>query len=202
IGQLPAALESWFVPSEVLNVLFPLTTVLATLCLVLNVSCLLLCLLHGYLSVELCRGQPGSARADWFLDSQKVRHAAIGLFCCGVCLYLTGKGSAHPPPAQPTLAIYIPLRFRGAAGIAGACVLASGVIVLLVTVTHALLRVLRLSRHSRPEASHSPHEDDSAQQGESSASDLQGRDGAVSRPRPEIHRAFSFPAFLESKSQL
>uniref|UniRef100_A0A803W3A9 Uncharacterized protein n=1 Tax=Ficedula albicollis TaxID=59894 RepID=A0A803W3A9_FICAL len=72
--------------------LVPVSAVLAALCLVLNVSCFLLCLLHGYFSTELCRGQPGTERADWFLlDSRSVRHAALGLFCCGVCLYLTGN---------------------------------------------------------------------------------------------------------------
>ncbi|NXM68539.1 TM221 protein, partial [Serilophus lunatus] len=178
-------------PELVAEVLLPVSAVLAALCLVLNVSCLLLCLLHGYFSTELCRGQPGADRADWFLlDSRTVRHAAIGLFCCGVSLYLTA------------LAIYMLLLFELEAGIASACILSSGIIVLLITVTHTLLRVSRLSRHSRPEAPHSLYENDSAQHQESPASDLQGKDGAASRPRPDIPRAFSFPVFLERKSQL
>ncbi|XP_033367420.1 transmembrane protein 221-like [Parus major] len=94
IFQLPsgrAAAGTGALPEPVAAALLPVSAVLAALCLVLNVSCLLLCLLHGYCSTELCRGQPGSERADWFLlDSRSVRHAAIGLFCCGVCLYLTG----------------------------------------------------------------------------------------------------------------
>ncbi|NXS12609.1 TM221 protein, partial [Neodrepanis coruscans] len=98
----------------------------------------------------------------------------------------------------PALAIYMLLLFELEAGIASACILSSGIIVLLITVTHTLLRVSRLSRHGRPEAPHSLYENDSAQHGESSASDLQGK----SLPRPDIHRAFSFPSFLERKSHL
>ncbi|NXX99899.1 TM221 protein, partial [Centropus bengalensis] len=135
-------------------------------------------------------------RADWFLlDSRTVRHAAIGLFCCGVSLYLTGKCSfSH------SLAIYMLLLFELEAGIASACILSSGVIVLLITVTHALVRASQISRRSRSEISHTLYENDSAQQGESSTSDLNNKN--VAAPRPEIHREFSFPPFLERKSQL
>lgn len=49
-------------PEPAAAVLLPVSAVLAALCLVLNVSCLLLCLLHGYFSTELCRGQPGPDR--------------------------------------------------------------------------------------------------------------------------------------------
>ncbi|NWU90945.1 TM221 protein, partial [Upupa epops] len=134
-------------------------------------------------------------RADWFLlDSRTVRHAAIGLFCCGVSVYLTGKC-----PLPTTLAIYMLLLFDLEAGIASACILSSGIIVLLITVTHALLRAAQASRHSHPELSHTLYENDSAQHGESSASDLNNR--AAPRPRPEIHREFSFPPFLERKPE-
>ncbi|NXC48735.1 TM221 protein, partial [Penelope pileata] len=176
--------------------------VLAALCLVLNVSCLLLCLLHGYFSTELCRGQPGPERADWFLlDSRTVRHAAIGLFCCGVSAYLTGKCPLPSSTAQP-LAIYMLLLFELEAGIASACILSSGIIVLLVTVTHALVRASQLSRRSRSEPSHTLYENDSAQHSEAPASDLNNKNVAAPRPRPEIHREFSFPPFLERKAQL
>ncbi|NXL06286.1 TM221 protein, partial [Mesembrinibis cayennensis] len=143
-------------------------------------------------------------RADWFLlDSRTVRHAAIGLFCCGVSVYLTGKCSF--PPAQLSrepLAIYMLLLFELEAGIASACILSSGIIVLLITVTHALVRASQVSRRSRSEVSHTLYENDSAQHGESSASDLNNKTMAAPRPRPEIHREFSFPPFLERKSQL
>ncbi|XP_075592375.1 transmembrane protein 221 [Balearica regulorum gibbericeps] len=178
-------------PEPAAAVLLPVSAVLAALCLVLNVSCLLLCLLHGYFSTELCRGQPGPDRADWFLlDSRTVRHAAIGLFCCGVSVYLTA------------LAIYMLLLFELEAGIASACILSSGIIVLLITVTHALVRASQVSHRSRSEVSHTLYENDSAQHGESSTSDLNNKNSAAPRPRPEIHREFSFPPFLERKSQL
>ncbi|XP_010181751.1 PREDICTED: transmembrane protein 221, partial [Mesitornis unicolor] len=129
--------------------------------------------------------------ADWFLlDSRTVRHAAIGLFCCGVSVYLTA------------LAIYMLLLFELEAGIASACILSSGIIVLLITVTHALVRASQASRCSRSEVSHTLYENDSAQHGESSASDPNKKNTAASWPRPEIHREFSFPSFLEQKSQL
>lgn len=49
-------------PEAAAAALLPVSAVLAALCLVLNVSCLLLCLLHGYFSTELCRGQAGTDR--------------------------------------------------------------------------------------------------------------------------------------------
>lgn len=49
-------------PEPVAAALVPVSAVLTALCLVLNVSCFLLCLLHGYFSTELCRGQPGTER--------------------------------------------------------------------------------------------------------------------------------------------
>ncbi|NXR06434.1 TM221 protein, partial [Semnornis frantzii] len=126
-------------------------------------------------------------RADWFLlDSRSVRHAAIGLFCCGVSVYLT-------------LAIYMLLLFELEAAIASACILSSGIIVLLISVTHSLLRASQASRRGRSDLSHTLYENDSAQQGESSSSDLNNKN--VASARPEIHREFSFPPFLQRKSQ-
>ncbi|NXA78277.1 TM221 protein, partial [Thryothorus ludovicianus] len=174
-------------PEPVAAVLLPVSAVLAALCLVLNVSCLLLCLLHGYCSTELCRGQPGPERADWFLlDSRSVRHAAIGLFCGGLCLYLTGK----------SLALFMLLLFEPEAAISSACILTSGILVLLISVLHALLRasqISRISRISRSEPSQALYENDSAQ--------LSHQDAAPARPRPQIHREFSFPNFPEGKSR-
>ncbi|NXA01738.1 TM221 protein, partial [Nesospiza acunhae] len=177
-------------PEPVAAAVLPVSAVLAALCLVLNVSCLLLCLLHGYFSTELGRGQPGPERALWFLlDSRSVRHAAIGLFCCGLCLYLTGK----------SLALFMLLLFELEAGIASACILTSGILVLLISLLHALLRASHISQISRisrgSEPSQALYENDSAQP------DLDKNSAAPPRPRPEIHREFSFPPFLEGKSQ-
>uniref|UniRef100_A0A8C0FEU3 Transmembrane protein 221 n=1 Tax=Bubo bubo TaxID=30461 RepID=A0A8C0FEU3_BUBBB len=142
-------------------------------------------------TTEACIFLTCFGRADWFLlDSRTVRHAAIGLFCCGVSVYLTA------------LAIYMLLLFELEAGIASACILSSGIIVLLITVTHALVRASQVSRRGRSEVSHTLYENDSAQHGESSTSDLNNKNVAEPRPRPEIHREFSFPPFLERKSQL
>ncbi|KAJ7397857.1 hypothetical protein BTVI_131264 [Pitangus sulphuratus] len=58
------------------------------------------------------------------------------------------------------------------AGIPAACILFSGILALLLTVSHALLGALRVTRHSPPGTSHSPYEYDLAQQGPSSGSDL------------------------------
>uniref|UniRef100_A0A8C3UDH2 Uncharacterized protein n=1 Tax=Catharus ustulatus TaxID=91951 RepID=A0A8C3UDH2_CATUS len=88
-------------PEPVAAALVPVPAVLAALCLVINVSCFLLCLLHGYFSTELCRGHSLSPRAGWFLlHSRSVRHVALGLFCCGLCLYLTGECSTIPSAPQ------------------------------------------------------------------------------------------------------
>ncbi|NXV56994.1 TM221 protein, partial [Molothrus ater] len=151
-------------PEPVAAAVLPVSAVLAALCLVLNVSCLLLCLLHGYCSTELGRGRPGPERAVWFLlDSRSIRHAAIGLFCCGVCLYLTGKAPlCSAPPAA--LALLMLLLFEPQAGIASACVLTSGILVLLLSLLHALLRASRAAQISRgPEPPQALHENGSAQ---------------------------------------
>ncbi|KYO18325.1 transmembrane protein 221 [Alligator mississippiensis] len=180
------------VPEGAAAVLLPLSAALAALCLVLNLSCLLLCLLHGYCSAELCRGDAEPDRADWFLlDSRTVRHVAVGLFCCGVSIYLTA------------LAIYMLLLFEMETGITGACILSSGILVLLITVTHALVRAKQVARRGRTQLSHTLYENDSAQHGEVPARHLNNsKNVAVPRPRPEIHREFSYPPFLERKAPL
>ncbi|XP_039909956.1 transmembrane protein 221 [Hirundo rustica] len=188
-GAAPGAgAGSGALPEPVAAALLPVSAALAALCLVLNLSCLLLCLLHGYFSTELCRGQPGPERADWFLlDSRSVRHAAIGLFCCGLCLYLTA------------LALFTLLLFQLEAGIASACILTSGILVLLISVLHALLRASQISQISQRSPSESPqalYENDSAQAGD--APDFNNK---TSAPPREIHREFSFPPFPEGKSR-
>ncbi|NXE30160.1 TM221 protein, partial [Ardeotis kori] len=175
-------------PEPAAAVLLPVSAALAALCLVLNSIGVFPVLRPGPGEDTDLSFSPLCCRADWFLlDSRTVRHAAIGLFCCGVSVYLT-------------LAIYMLLLFELEAGIASACILSSGIIVLLITVTHALVRASQVSRRSRSEVSHTLYENDSAQHGESSTSELNNKNMAA--PRPEIHREFSFPPFLEQKSQL
>uniref|UniRef100_A0A8D0GL43 Transmembrane protein 221 n=1 Tax=Sphenodon punctatus TaxID=8508 RepID=A0A8D0GL43_SPHPU len=86
-----------------------------------------------------------------------VRHVAIGLFCCGVSVYLAA------------LAIYMLLLFEIETGITSACILSSGIIVLLITVTHALVRASQAMRRDRTELSHTLYENDSARSGETPA---------------------------------
>ncbi|NXG12435.1 TM221 protein, partial [Sakesphorus luctuosus] len=87
------------------------------------------------------------------------------------------------PPALPALANYTVLALGLRAGLPCACLLSSGILVLLITVTHTLLQAWRLSRRSY----RSMYDSDSAQ-----PSDVH-KDVASLRPRPEIHRKFSFP---------
>uniref|UniRef100_A0A674JEE8 Transmembrane protein 221 n=1 Tax=Terrapene triunguis TaxID=2587831 RepID=A0A674JEE8_9SAUR len=163
---------------RVARVLLPVSAVLAALCLVLNVGCLLLCLLHSYFSAEVCRGAAEPDRADWFLlDSRMIRHVAIGLFCCGVSVYLAA------------LSIYMLLLFEIETGITSACILSSGIIVLLITVMHAFVRASQASQRSQSELCRTLYENDSARRSDTPASDLNNsKNVAAARPRPEIHR--------------
>ncbi|NXU01704.1 TM221 protein, partial [Buphagus erythrorhynchus] len=97
------------------------------------------------------------------------------------------------------LALFMLLLFELEAGIASACILTSGILVLLIFVLHALLRASQISQNSRPEPSQALYENDSAQPGD--IGDINNKNAAPPRPRPEIHREFSFPLFLERKSQ-
>ncbi|NWI84808.1 TM221 protein, partial [Pitta sordida] len=159
---------------SVSQTLHKVSSALAALCLLLNVSCLLLCLLHGYCTFDLGLGQPGTDRADLFLlDTRKVRHAAVGFFCCGIVSYLLA------------VAFVMLLQFQSGPAIAGACFLFAGIVVVLLTVEHALHWMLRLSRPSpSPAPAH------------------RNVYGESSSPQPDIHRESSFPAPLEHKSQL
>ncbi|XP_018583638.2 transmembrane protein 221 [Scleropages formosus] len=128
-------------PAEVCAVLVRVSAVLAALSLTLNLSSVLVCLLHTYFTTEMCcAGEDHADRADWFLlDSRAVRHVAVGLFCLGVCVYLAA------------MSIYMLLVFEIETGIASACVLASGVLVLLITVAHTLVWATSTARHYRNE---------------------------------------------------
>ncbi|NWS93243.1 TM221 protein, partial [Toxostoma redivivum] len=97
------------------------------------------------------------------------------------------------------LALFMLLLFELEAGIASACILTSGILVLLISALHALLRASQISQNSLSEPSQALYENDSAQPGDSS--DLNNKTAAPPRPRPEIHREFSFPTFPERKSQ-
>ncbi|XP_042338300.1 transmembrane protein 221 [Plectropomus leopardus] len=117
------------IPAHIWAVLLPVSTVLSALSLTLQLSSVVVCLLHSYFSTEVCRGEQDTERADWFLlDSRAVRHVAIGLFCLGVSVYLTA------------MSIFMLLIFEVETGIASACVLSSGILILLVVVIHSLVK--------------------------------------------------------------
>ncbi|NXN78465.1 TM221 protein, partial [Bombycilla garrulus] len=87
------------------------------------------------------------------------------------------------------LALFMLLLFEPEAGIASACVLTSGILVLLLSVLHAS-QISRASRIPRPEHPGALYENDGAQPG----------DKNVPQTR-ETRREFSFPIFLQRKSR-
>ncbi|XP_034072173.1 transmembrane protein 221 [Gymnodraco acuticeps] len=127
---------SWLIPAPIWAVLLPVSTVLSALSLTLHLSSVVVCLLHSYFSTEVCRGEQDTERADWFLlDSRGVRHVAIGLFCLGVSVYLAA------------MSIFMLLIFEVETGIASACVLSSGILILLVVVIHSLVKASQSAKH-------------------------------------------------------
>ncbi|KAK9409104.1 putative transmembrane protein [Crotalus adamanteus] len=171
----------------------PISAGLASLGLVLSLSCLLLSLLHGYCGAERCAasgGGLGSERGDWFLlESRKVRHVAVGVFCCAVLAYLAA------------LSIYVMMAFERETGITCVCIFSSGIIVLIITVIHVLVRASKATQHSPGELSHNLYENGSAQSGETPA--VHPSDApkvASSRSHLEIHPEVSYLSYVEQKS--
>ncbi|XP_057565732.1 transmembrane protein 221 [Hippopotamus amphibius kiboko] len=131
-------------PEDAAGALLPLAAALAALALVLGLTCLLLAALCGHLGAEMARG-PGPGRSDWFLyDCRLLRHVALGLFCCGVSVYLAA------------LSIYALLLFEIEAGAAAASILGLGALILVAVLTHTLLRAARATRRGLHELS-PPH---------------------------------------------
>ncbi|CAK6955223.1 transmembrane protein 221 [Scomber scombrus] len=137
VKESPPAAFSSLIPAAIWAVLLPVSTVLSALALTLHLSSVVVCLLHSYFSTEVCRGELDAERADWFLlDSRGVRHVAIGLFCLGVSLYLAA------------MSIFMLIIFEVETGIASACVLSSGILILLVVVIHALVKASHTGKHN------------------------------------------------------
>ncbi|KAL1023052.1 hypothetical protein UPYG_G00035860 [Umbra pygmaea] len=87
-----------------------------------------------YFTIEICRGED-TERADWFLlDSRGVRHVAIGLFCLGVSVYLAA------------MSVYMLLVFDVETGLTSACVLTSGILILLVIIIHTLVKAAQAAQ--------------------------------------------------------
>uniref|UniRef100_A0A672HSZ5 Si:ch211-125m10.6 n=1 Tax=Salarias fasciatus TaxID=181472 RepID=A0A672HSZ5_SALFA len=121
------------IPPHVWAVLLPVSTVLSALSLTLNlISCFFVNLCIPFILIKTFSFN----RADWFLlDSRAVRHVAIGLFCMGVSVYLAA------------MSIFMLLIFEIETGIASACVLASGILIVLVVVIHSLVKASRTAKH-------------------------------------------------------
>ncbi|XP_010843934.1 PREDICTED: transmembrane protein 221 [Bison bison bison] len=135
-------------PEDAAGALLPLAAALSALALVLGLTCLLLAALCGHLGAEMARG-PGSNRSDWFLyDCRLLRHVALGLFCCGVSVYLAA------------LSIYALLLFEIETGAAAASILGLGALVLVAALTHTLLQAARTTRRGLHELSPPHFEDD------------------------------------------
>uniref|UniRef100_A0A8C6WLE8 Si:ch211-125m10.6 n=1 Tax=Neogobius melanostomus TaxID=47308 RepID=A0A8C6WLE8_9GOBI len=125
-------------PAGVWAVLQPVATVFSALSLTLNLSSVVVCLLHGYFSTEVCRGDKDTERADWFLlDSSVLRHVAIGLFCMGISVYLAA------------MSIFMLLIFEVETGVASACVLSSGILILLIVVIAVLVKASHTAKKFR-----------------------------------------------------
>ncbi|CAL8348933.1 unnamed protein product [Gadus morhua 'NCC'] len=130
--------DTSIVPAHVWDVLLPVSTVLSALSLTLNLSSVVVCLLHSYFSTEICSGEQDTERADWFLlESRAVRHVAIGLFCLGVSVYLAA------------MSLYMLLLFEVETGIASACVLSSGILILLIVVIHSVVKSSQTAAHDQ-----------------------------------------------------
>ncbi|XP_004698186.1 transmembrane protein 221 [Echinops telfairi] len=89
------------------------------------------------------------SRSDWFLyDCRLLRHVALGLFCCGVSVYLAA------------LSIYALLLFEIETGAVAASIFGLGALALVAVLTHTLLRAARATRRGLHELSPPPFEED------------------------------------------
>ncbi|XP_016340661.1 transmembrane protein 221 [Sinocyclocheilus anshuiensis] len=177
--------------SEITAVLMAVSTVLSALSLTLNLSSVVVCLLHSYFATEICRGEPDTQRADWFLlDNRVVRHVTIGLFCLGVSVYLAA------------MSIYMLLMFEVETGIASVCVLSSGVLVLLLIVIHSLIRAAHTAKHFHNEHAHTMYHSNP----ESIAGIHTSNLSIVEKPQRQhslanLHSHFINPAHIDPNSQ-
>ncbi|KAM4574977.1 transmembrane protein 221 [Fundulus diaphanus] len=164
-----------FIPADVWAALLPVSTVLSALSLTLNLSSVVVCLLHSYFSTEVCRGDQDTERADWFLlDSRAIRHVAIGLFCLGVSVYLAA------------MSIFMLLIFEMETGIASACVLSSGIMILLVAVMHSLVKASQGAKHYKGDLADTLYQNDHGSTPISRPCELR-----VGVDKPRIHRSQS-----------
>ncbi|XP_023700003.1 transmembrane protein 221 [Paramormyrops kingsleyae] len=181
--------QSSVFPTEVLAALMPVSTVLSALSLMLNLSSVLVCLLHSYFTTDICRDEENTGRADWFLlDTRAVRHVAVGLFCFGVSVFLAA------------MSIYMLLVFEMETGITSACVLACGILLLLAAVSHSLVCAANTARRYRgdlPDTMYRNEHDDSTVVHASDAN--VGGEPKQHRRRPSLQRQLSYPPCADPK---
>ncbi|XP_025027154.1 transmembrane protein 221 [Python bivittatus] len=130
-------------------------------------------------------------RGDWFLlESRKVRHVAVGVFCCAVSAYLAA------------LSMYVLMVFERETGITCACIFSSGITVLIITAIHVLVRASKATQRSPGELPHTLYENDSAESGETPAIPNPNDAPNVASPRPhlEIHQEVPYLPYVEQKS--
>ncbi|MED6288085.1 hypothetical protein CHARACLAT_022895 [Characodon lateralis] len=164
-------------PAHVWAVLLPVSTVLSALSLTLNLSSVVVCLIHSYFFTEVCRGEKDTERADWFLlDSRAVRHVAVGLFCLGVSVYLAA------------MSIFMLLIFEMETGMASACILSSGILILLVVVIHSLVKASRSAKHYKSDLVDTLYQND---HGTGSMPISRPCELRVGVDKPRIHRSQS-----------
>ncbi|KAM9730173.1 transmembrane protein 221 [Dama dama] len=164
-------------PEDAAGALLPLAAALSALALVLGLTCLLLAALCGHLGAEMARG-PGSNRSDWFLyDCRLLRHVALGLFCCGVSVYLAA------------LCIYALLLFEIETGAAAASILGLGALVLMAALTQTLLQAARTARRGLHELSPPHFEDDPVRPADVSKA------GPRAQPQQGIHHWTLYSSF-------
>uniref|UniRef100_A0A8C0BMA8 Transmembrane protein 221 n=1 Tax=Buteo japonicus TaxID=224669 RepID=A0A8C0BMA8_9AVES len=114
----------------------------------------------GETPIHISVSQQGPEHQRFSCAETRARRLCRPVFFSSV---LQGRLTFCNSPLLPALAIYMLLLFELEAGIASACILSSGIIVLLITVTHALVRASQVSRRTRSEVSHTLYENDSAQ---------------------------------------
>lgn len=102
---------------------------------------------------------------------------------------------------SPALSIYVMMAFERETGITCACIFSSGIIVLIITVIHVLVRASKATQHSPGELSHNLYENGLAQSGETPA--VHPSDApkvASSQSHLEIHPEVSYLSYVEQKS--
>lgn len=62
VKEAPPSAAASVLPAHIWAVLLPVSTVLSALSLTLNLSSVVVCLLHSYFSTEVCRGEQDTER--------------------------------------------------------------------------------------------------------------------------------------------